>query len=241
MSASNGQRVIPGEPLIVTEDITLDNELELLEAQLAESQSKHDAVMQTNLVEAEIINDDIKVQRSKLERMKERLSEKVMTSPTSGVFILPDSKQLEGQYVKQGDSLAYVIDFDDLSVRVAVPQNAIGLMRKHVEDVEVRLSGNIGTQFTSSVIREIPAATYKLPSKALAVAGGGKIPTDPFDEEGLRTSEQYFQFDISLPEDVRDNFIGQRVYVKFSHGYEALATQWYRSFSELFLNELGKV
>ena len=35
--------------------------------------------------------------------------------------------------------------------------------------------------------------------------------------------------------------IGQRVFVRFAHGHEPLAWQWYRSFEELFLDELGRV
>jgi len=92
-----------------------------------------------------------------------------------------------------------------------------------------------------NISREIPAATYKLPSKALAQQGGGKIQTDPFDADGIKTKDQYFQFEIALPEDVKTSRIGQRVFVKFKHGKETLALQWYRSLEELFLNELGKV
>ena len=103
------------------------------------------------------------------------------------------------------------------------------------------LAGEPEKVYHSDISREIPAATYKLPSKALGTQGGGRISTDPFDQEGIKTSEQYFQFEVSLPEELRVSSVGQRVYVKILHGYETLTTQWYRSFRELFLDELGKI
>jgi putative peptide zinc metalloprotease protein len=157
------------------------------------------------------------------------------------VFIIPESKDLHGHYLKQGDSIAYVIDFNDVSVRVVVPQNTIGLVRKRTRDVELRLEGRVHQRIASAVEREIPAATYRLPSKALAQDGGGEIQTDPFDKDGVKTKDQYFQFEVALPEAIDSQHIGQRVYVRFTHGYEPMGWQWYRSLEELFLDELGRV
>ena len=237
----NGEKVQANQPLIKTADVLITDEYDLLQAQLAEQTSRYDAMLQKDLVEAEIIKDEIQMLQNSVARMQERLNELTMLSQTDGEFVLPDSKELTGQYVKQGDALAYVINFDEVSIRVAVPQDSIGLVRKQTRNVEVRLVSDVGSSYETEVLREIPAATYKLPSKALAVGGGGKIKTDPFDNDGVRTRMQYFQFDIGLPKSLKIAYIGQRVYVRFSHGYEALALQWYRSISELFLDELGKV
>jgi putative peptide zinc metalloprotease protein len=103
------------------------------------------------------------------------------------------------------------------------------------------MEGMVLDTLESAVEREIPAATYRLPSKALAQDGGGKIKTDPFDKDGVRTKDQYFQFEVALPESIRHLHIGQRVYVRFDHGYEPIAWQWYRSFEQLFLDQLGRV
>ena len=164
-----------------------------------------------------------------------------MKSPSDGEFIMTNSSELGGYFVKQGDPIAYVINYDDVSIRVVVPQNAIGLARQNVEDVEIRFVNQIANVYHTKVSREIPAATYQLPSNALAQGGGGNIQTDPFDTDGIRTKDQYFQFDIEMPDNIKLSHIGQRVYVKLNHGNEPLALQMYRSFEELFLDELGKV
>ena len=237
----DGERVNKGEALIVTSDPLMETQLKLLVSQKKELNVRYDALVQDDIVEAEITLEEINVLDGKIKRLQEQISEMTVTSPVDGVFIIAESKDLHGHYLKQGDPIAYVIDFNNVSVRTVVPQNAIGLVRKRAYDVEIRLQGMIDEAIKSEVEREIPAATYRLPSKALALNGGGKIKTDPFDKDGVRTKDQYFQFELALPNTINKLHIGQRVYVRFAHGYEPMAWQWYRSLEELFLDELGRV
>jgi putative peptide zinc metalloprotease protein len=237
----DGESVKKHDVLIITHDPLMESELKLLEAQMKELEVKYDALVQDDIVEAEITLEEINVLDSKIHRLKEQISEMTITSPVDGEFIIAESKDLHGHYLKQGDPIAYVIDFNDVSVRVVVPQNSIGLVRKRTMDVELRLEGLMHERIQSAIEREIPAATYRLPSKALAQDGGGSIKTDPFDTDGVRTKDQYFQFEVALPDSAINQNIGQRVYVRFTHGYEPMAWQWYRSFEELFLDELGRV
>ncbi len=237
----DGEYVKKGDALIVTRDPLMQAQLKLFEANKKELIVKYDALVQEYIVESEIALEEINLLDGKIQRLKEQISEMTITSPVDGVFIIAESKDLLGHYLKQGDPIAYVIDFEDVSVRVVVPQNAIGLVRKRTRDVELRLEGAVHESIQSSVEREIPAATYRLPSKALALDGGGKIKTDPFDKDGVKTKDQYFQFEVALPASVSNQNIGQRVFVRFTHGYEPMAWQWYRSFEELFLDELGRV
>jgi putative peptide zinc metalloprotease protein len=237
----DGATVKKGDALIETHDPLMQAQLKLQEAMKKELLLKYDALVQDDIVESEITLEEIRVLDGKIRRLQEQISEMTITSPVDGVFIIAESKDLDGHYLKQGDPIAYVIDFSDVSVRVVVPQNAIGLVRKRTQDVEIRLQGKVDRRIASEVEREIPAATYRLPSKALSQEGGGEIQTDPFDKDGVKTRDQYFQFEVSLPESVGYAHIGQRVHVRFAHGYEPMAWQWYRSFEELFLDELGRV
>jgi putative peptide zinc metalloprotease protein len=239
--ASDGEQVSKGDPLIVSHDPLMTARLKLLEAQRKELKVKYDTLKQNDIVESEIILDEINVLDGNIQRLKEQIAEMTILSPVDGTFVIPESTDLHGHYLKQGDPVAYVIDFNDVSVRVVIPQDAIGLVRKRTREVAIRMEGMVLDTLESAVEREIPAATYRLPSKALAQDGGGKIKTDPFDKDGVRTKDQYFQFEVALPESIRHLHIGQRVYVRFDHGYEPIAWQWYRSFEQLFLDQLGRV
>lgn len=237
----DGDFVEAGSRLLVTDDPLMESRIKLLVSQKIELDAQYDSLVHVDLVEAEIAREEITLIEGKIRRMQEQIAELTVTSPVDGIFIVPESKDLHGHYLKQGDHIAYVVDYKDVSIRVVVPQDDIGLVRKNTRAVEIRLEGDIEYRQTSALEREIPAATYRLPSKALAQGGGGIIQTDPFDEKGVNTKDKYFQFELDLPATTKDIYIGQRVYVRFLHDKETLARQWYRSFEELFLDELGRV
>lgn len=236
-----GDLVTKGSQLIVTSDPLVKAELKLLKAQYRELEIKHVALANEDIVQAQIALEEMNLIQGKIDFIEKQLDELVMQSAEDGVFVMSNANEMQGYFVKQGDPVAYVINYDEVNVRVVVPQNAIGLVRQNVEKVEVRFVGQVNKSYKTTISREIPAATYKLPSKALAQQGGGTIQTDPFDTDGVKTRDQYFQFEVAMPENITASYVGQRVFVKFSHGSEPLALQWYRSMEELFLNELGKV
>jgi putative peptide zinc metalloprotease protein len=78
-----------------------------------------------------------------------------------------------------------------------------------------------------------------LPSKALAVEGGGDIATDPRDPHGPKAMQRMFQFDVKLDKDPHFTQFGQRVYVRFAHESEPLFVQWYRGVRLLFLSRFS--
>jgi len=238
---AQGEHVVSGKPLITTSDPLVKLKLKLFKAQYRELEIKHVALTKKDLVQADIIKEEINLMQGRIDDLEKQIAELVMESPQEGVFVVPGTAELEGYFVKQGDPVAYVINYDDVSVRVVVPQNSIGLVRQNVEDVEVRFVNHMDKIYHTNISREIPAATHKLPSKALSNQGGGAIQVDPFHDDGVTTKNQYFQFEIDLPKNLQVSHIGQRVFVKFLHGYEPLSLQWYRAFEELFLSELGKV
>jgi putative peptide zinc metalloprotease protein len=237
----HGEQVSSGDRLIVTSDPLANARLKLLQAQLRELSLTYDTLVNEDIVQANITLEELRLAQSNIDRLQEKIDDLVVKSPTGGEFIMLNSNGLEGHFVKHGDPVAYVINYDDVSVRVVVPQNAIGLVRQNVEDVEIRFVDQMNKAYQADISREIPAATYKLPSKALAQQGGGNIKTDPFDADGIKTKNQYFQFEITMPDELDASLVGQRVYVKILHGYQTFAMQWYRSIKELFLDELGKV
>jgi putative peptide zinc metalloprotease protein len=237
----HGEQVSSGDRLIVTSDPLANARLKLLQAQHRELSLTYDTLVNEDIVQANITLEELRLAQSNIDRLQEKIDDLVVKSPTGGEFIMLNSNGLEGHFVKHGDPVAYVINYDDVSVRVVVPQNAIGLVRQNVEDVEIRFVDQMNKAYQADISREIPAATYKLPSKALAQQGGGNIKTDPFDADGIKTKNQYFQFEITMPDELDASLVGQRVYVKILHGYQTFAMQWYRSIKELFLDELGKV
>ena len=136
---------------------------------------------------------------------------------------------LPGRYYHRGDLIAYVIGSSQPMARVVVSQDAIDRVRADTDRVRVRMVDHPRTMITGHIVRAVPGGDEYLPSRALAVDGGGDIATDPRDQKGAKAMQRMFQFDVALdlPQPV-DHF-GQRVYVRFEHNDEPLSVQFYRA------------
>ena len=230
-------RVKTGDPVIELHDPLLDAHLKVLEAQRKELKVEFDAKEYEDRVEAQKIEDELKSVKASLARARERLDDLIVRSMSDGVFVVPQAQDLPGRFVHHGEPVAYVVDFNEMTVRVVVPQADVGLVRRKTKEVEVRLANNVGDALEAKILREVPAADDRLPSAALGSVGGGKFQVDPQDEQGTRTLDPIFQFDLSLPPGTDIDNAGGRAHVRFDHGSEPLAQQWYRSLRQLFLRQ----
>jgi len=55
----------------------------------------------------------------------------------------------------------------------------------------------------------------------------------------LRTLENVFEFEVGLPESAPNDYLGNRVYVRFDHGFEPLGLQLYRAARQLLLSRFS--
>lgn len=232
-------QVKKGDAILECEDPLLIASVNVLRAQIKALQAKYDAEILTDRVQANITKEEIGHLSAELNRSEEKLRELTIYSPSSGTLIIPEDKDLPGRYLKQGDLIGYVLNEDKPTVRVVVPQSDVDLIRHQNKGVEVRLAEKIGNVIPAFIKREIPGAQSYLPSPALSKPGGGEIAVDPSDREGLRTLENIFQFEIEMTKTIKNISIGERVYIRFDHGFEPLAVQWYRNIRRLFLRRFN--
>ncbi len=237
--AQTDTKVRTGDPVATCVDPLLSARVRVLEARLQELRAQHNLAMMEDRVEAQSIRQDMQAIAEELEEAREQLGELVLRSPSYGQLVVPGSSDLEGRFVRRGDTLAYVINDAASRARVIVTQADIGLVRKHTDSVELRMAGEPGRTIAATVHSEVPAASDELPSKALGTRGGGMIPVDPADDSGTRALATLFQFELELQEDLPTQLYGQRVYVRFDHGAEPLGIQWQRSLRQLFMREFG--
>jgi putative peptide zinc metalloprotease protein len=239
VTAAPDSRVAPGDLLIECREPLLAANVEVLRAQVEELQSRYDAALATDAVQARIVMEELTATRDEMARARERMTELAIRSPAAGVFIVPAAKDLPDRYLKQGEPVAYVLDVDRPTVRVVVPQGSVDLVRQRTRKVEARLAEKVGRVVPAEVRREVPEAEAKLPSTILGAAGGGDIAVDPQEPGGTKTFEKLFQFDLELLEPVDQVYIGGRVYVRFDHGYEPLGFQFYRGIRQMLLRRFN--
>jgi putative peptide zinc metalloprotease protein len=231
------QTVAKDEPLLRGVDPFLEAEIEVIQAHLAELYARYNAEPLHERVKRKILIEEIKLVKGDLQQAEEKLKKLLVRSPAQGNFVLIDARNLPGRFVKKGELLGYIVAEHRPTIRTVVSQTDIGLVRERVSGVEVKLAEQPNRSLKAQIKRIVPAADLELPSAALGTEGGGVVPVDTSDPDGLRSLESLFQLDLSLPQEVKDPHIGGRVYVRFEHGSMPLALQWYRSLRQLFLKK----
>lgn len=235
MVADDNQPVDKDALLVTCEDPFLAAEVAMIEARLKELYAMYNAEPRHARVKRNILRDEIDTLKADLAHGNKRLAALSIRSPASGTFVLPEAANLPGRFIRQGDLLGYVISNARPVVRMVVPQSEMALVTERTRSVAIRLAELPQTAFASQIERVVPSAGIYLPSRALGTNGGGLIPVDPTDPEGMRVLENIFQLDLSLPPESRTDNIGGRVYARFEHGTMPLAFQWYRGLRQLFL------
>jgi putative peptide zinc metalloprotease protein len=231
-----GTLVQKGTALLVMQDPTLESELAVARAKVAEAQARYNVEHFVNPVQSDVLLRQLEYETNSLERVNERFQKLVVYSETEGVLTVSKSQDMPGKYFKKGELLGYLMDKKQLIARVAVAQENIDLVRNRFKSVELRYADSISEDYTVRILRETPSGLNELPSAALSQNGGGKIPVDPNDSKGLKTLDRIFFVDLSLPATAMPSTFGGRVYVRFDHIGEPLLKQLFRRVRQLFLS-----
>jgi putative peptide zinc metalloprotease protein len=226
-----------GQPLIQAEEPFLATRVAVLQAQLEELNAKYAALQPTDRVQAAMVREEMVTAAANLRRAREREAELVFRSPGNGRLIVPNAADLPGRFVRKGELVGYVVEPRELTARVALAQDDIAMVRQVTRGVEVMLAGWGSKPVPARIRREVPGGSSQLPTAALGTAGGGPIAVDPRDGKGITTLRQIFQLELTLPAEVRSEYLGARVFVRFDHGFEPAGLQLYRAMRRLLLRQ----
>lgn len=235
-----GRAVTLGEALVESEEPTLDAELAVLRARVAELEATLAAERFTDRAKAEISATELSHARTDLATMAERANRLIARSQGDGTFAVLKPQDLPGRFMRQGQEIGYVLPASARIVRATVGQDDIDLVRNRLNGVQVRLASDLGEALPARILREVPRGREDLPSKALGMEGGGALPTDPRDPQGKRTYNRVFQVDIELPaEALSAGAFGSRAYVRFNFHWEPIGLQMWRRTRQLLLSRLS--
>lgn len=236
---SPGAIVTKGMPLYVIDDKLLAAELEVSLAKVEEAAANFRAEQFNDPVKAAVTARQLEQEQEILRRKQEQAGKLIGYAEAAGTLVAAQPQDMPGQYYKKGDLIGYVLESNQLIARVAVSQHDIDLVRTRFKAAEMRLAGMVREIFSASIARQMPGGVEELPTAALSLSGGGRIPTLPNDPEGLKTIERVFLIDFQLPPQAMTSVFGERVHVRFDHGYEPLAMQGLRRLRQLFLSRFG--
>jgi putative peptide zinc metalloprotease protein len=234
VEARSGQRVGQGERILRLEDPMLAPEVEMLEQELAVAQARYDASRLEDRARALILQDRMAGLSKLIDEKRQRLAQLDLRSRVSGELVLQGDRDLPGRFLRQGDLVGRVITREPAQVIAAVTQAEVDLVLHQTSRVSVRSLDHTPLQADGQLLREMPAATFELPSSMLGQSGGGRLAVDPRGD-GTRTLEKVFLFPIQLSGAAFSDRIGQRLLVSFKHPPEPLIYRGLRALRRVFL------
>lgn len=240
IETAGGELMEPGQAVLKLEDPFLPVEAEVMGYELQGLQAKYRLLKKNDQVQAEITLEEIENTRARISHAQQRMQQLVVTSNVAGQLVLPQESRLNGRFVRQGDLLGYVVDRGNAFIRVVVPQSDVEKVRAGTLRVEVRLAEKIQQVIPARLIRQTPSASHELPTAALGSEGGGNVIIDLQEPGGRRAVENLFHFELEVPLQKEQRLhIGERVYVRFVHDAEPLASRWYREIRQLLLSRFS--
>lgn len=234
----SGTLVKVEDPILVSEEPTIEAEEKVILAKIAELTAQHRAQQGEDRVQTAILEEQLAQEQARLARIRERVQDLVTRGKSGGLLIVPQPEDLPGKYLKQGETVGYIFPEATVTVRAVVPQEDVSLVRQRMVRGTARFVRDFSRIHAFSLVREVPAGLEHLPSRTLSVEGGGTNIVDPREKSGTKTFSRTFQFDVQLPLDWSAVSVGDRVYLRFEHGYEPLVRRWWRSLRQLFLARL---
>ena len=235
--ARDGDWVKAGQVLLVLEDPALLTAREKLTNRLDQLQAGRYSAMLQSSDQARHAEEEIARTEAELQRTEQRIAQLEVRAQAAGALAMPYQKDLPGTFVRQGSTIAYVLERAEIGVRAAVPEYDAALVREGTRSVAVSITG-AGEPLAAELVRDIPAATFDLPSPALGDRGGGPHATDPADKDGLRTRQPVVVVDLKVPATLLER-VGGTAWVRFDHGPQPLAQRWYRQIRQVFLQHLN--
>ena len=234
-----GAHVHVGETVMVSDEPVTRARLAMSEGRVAELEARLEALRFSKRVDAAVVATELMQVHSELAREQDRIARLVVRSGAEGVLAISRPRDLPGRYLHEGDLVGYVLpDSGTRIVRVTVGQDDVAVMRQRLREISVKIVGHLAQTYSARLLREVPAGLDELPSKALAVAGGGSMAVDPRDTKGTKTIERIFHIDIELSRDAPADMFGARAHVRFDLAWEPLGTQIYRRLRQLLLARL---
>lgn len=234
-----GQRVKQGDALYVMTDRELLAELQVVRARAAEAEAQYRAQQFTEPAKARIALAQWRQELEVLQRTEQKARRLTGFAESDGILVAATPQDMPDRFYKQGALIGYILDARQLKVRAVVEQDNIDLVRTRLRQVELRLAESLARRQAARTLQEIPGGVNQLPSPALGLNGGGLVPTLPGDSDGLKTLEKVFLLDLAPLHHPLPAAFGERVYIRFDHGYEPVGLQALRRMRQLFLSHFN--
>ncbi|TVT70308.1 MAG: biotin/lipoyl-binding protein [Denitromonas halophila] len=232
--ARDGDTVTAGQLIARLDDPTLAAAESALVEQLVGLQTRRYGNLLTNPREAGDVSTQIATIEQDLADVRKRIAALSLRAGIGGRLALPQQNDLPGTYLPRGHSLGHVLSERGLQVRAVVADDQIAHIRSATDAISVQLADAARAPLPAHATRFAEGASHRLPSAALSDRFGGPLAARADDPDGLRSIAPVFEIELALERSPKAR-VGERVWVRFAHPAEPLATQWVRHGRQLLL------
>jgi len=236
VAAQDGAMVTAGAPLLSLDAPALAAEQRVSAARLERAQAQYNVARVAGEAEAAQYRQRVDEARTALADARARLSELEMRVPLTGQLDLPGQTVPKGQFVTRGAQIGHILPGTPPVIRMAVPQDYVNMIRDELRGIDVRFASHPAIEHGARILREVPAGRDILPSRVLAIEGGGPFATVPSDDVTTRSVKRIFQFDLGLHDGTAPPVYGLRAHVRLRFSPKPLAVRVGRSIRSLFLS-----
>jgi putative peptide zinc metalloprotease protein len=237
---ADGERVQAGQPLLRLTSGDLQAERALILARMAATEAERSAAWGSDPVRVEQAEQALRREQATLTEVDRRLAALTLRAASGGVFVLPSAQDGLHRDVPQGEVLAHVLPEGGSRVLAVIPEDDAGLWR---EALARRSSVNVTVLFADDghahvahLIRQVPAALDRLPTRSLGAGAGGHVPTDPQDADGLKPLRPVFALELQVPDRPAER-VGSRVQVRMDLPRQSLMSQMVFRLRQLLLRQ----
>lgn len=234
----DGGQVEVGQVLLSLVNPEIVAKLQAKMADYKEYKVRYQQAWAQDQAQAQLFEEDLETINQEIRHLDLQVQNLLVKSKTAGTFKTTQQHQLEGSFVKQGDTLGVIMNDDTAKVRVALKQQDIGLVRKATASIRVRLASRPAESLPGEIINEVPGGTWTLPSAILGTGGGGSIAVESSQTDLSKSTERVFIVDIALPAHEVFHYYGERAWVAFRHPALPIADQLYFGAKQLFIRIL---
>ncbi len=230
--------VAPGDTLLRLDDPFATDLLALSKGKLAELQQRLRQAEIKSVADGQILHKQLDLARDEVAEATARVDALDMKARTSGRFIVTATYDLMGAQLRKGDLIGVVIGGEAPIVRAAVPEDSVSIIRERTRTIDIRLSHDVVQPIGAvEILREIPGATRRLPSPALADAAGGPFAVDPTKKDAEMVLP-VFLIDLKAPLGATAGRVGERAWIRFGYDAEPVGFRLWRAARQTFLSRL---
>ncbi len=235
---AQGDTVKPGQPLIELKNELLVTRKLQLEAKLVAIDARLKAAQQKDRTLASQLTHEYQTVSKELTLINRQSEDLFIRSSVAGTVVIPQLSDLQGRFLRQGDTLGYILGESNLRLRAVIAQKSFNTLNQYPGEVLAQLNTSGKNIKPVNIVQIRPSATYQLPSPALSYQNGGTFLTDPADEKSQTTLSPVFVVDLEAP-GLKAEHLGSRIWLRFDHGSKPLLQQWTFHWKQLFIQHFS--